>query len=178
MRESRQRFHFSLVSQPPFLPPQVKLAACGYQDNDRLARKFTALYALCEQQLSRQPHYDFGLRNILSVLRTAGASKRAAPAGASEAVLLMRTLRDMNTAKLAAEDAPLFGALVADLFPGLTAEAAPAVDVLAAVKKVARDRGLQEHGPWLDKCMQLYETTLVRHGIMLVGPSGSGEFCG
>ena len=88
----------------------------------------------------------------------------------------MRALRDMNTAKLAAEDAPLFGALVADLFPGLTADAAPAADVLAAVKKVARDRGLQEHCPWLDKCMQLYETTLVRHGIMLVGPSGAGEW--
>lgn len=41
-----------------------------------LSKKVFTLYSLAMQQLSKQDHYDFGLRSLTSLLRYAGRKRR------------------------------------------------------------------------------------------------------
>lgn len=96
----------------------ISLFSDGFLTAKVLAKKMTVLYKLAREQLSKQYHYDWGLRSLNSVLRMAGVAKRQTP-DAPENVVLMRVLRDMNFPKFVFEDVPLFLGLLKDLFPGI-----------------------------------------------------------
>jgi dynein heavy chain len=93
----------------------------GFNTASNLSVKMVTLYKLTKEQLSKQYHYEFGLRPIKSVLVQAGFLKRTYPDMPEDAVL-MRALRDMNMPKFVFEDEPLFKGLLQDLFPGLRAD--------------------------------------------------------
>lgn len=70
----------------------IMLFSEGFLNAKVLAKKMAVLYKLAKEQLSKQAHYDFGLRALKSVLVIAGELKRNSPE-IDENVVLMRTLR-------------------------------------------------------------------------------------
>ncbi|MCO5597847.1 hypothetical protein L7F22_051931 [Adiantum nelumboides] len=156
---------------------EIMLFSEGFGMAKVLAKKMTVLYKLAKEQLSKQYHYDFGLRALKSVLVMAGALKRGS-ADMSEQLVLMRALRDMNLPKFVFEDVPLFLGLINDLFPGLDCPRVRYPQLNDVVEQDLKENGyLVMTGPseQVDKVIQLYETMLTRHTTMVVGPTGGGK---
>ena len=100
---------------------QVMLFSQGFRTAESLASKIVPFFNLCDEQLSPQPHYDFGLRALKAVLASAGILKRerllasssegADAAGlsdaASEQVILIQSVTETIVPKLVADDVPL-----------------------------------------------------------------------
>ncbi|KAL0479463.1 dynein beta chain [Acrasis kona] len=156
---------------------EIMLAAEGFQDAKALAKKFVTLYQLNRELLSKQDHYDWGLRAIKSVLVIAGSLKRAEDV--SEEKILMRALRDTNLAKLSRDDVEIFKRLISDLFPRLEIQTKKDPDLEKALKQATHDLHLQtgENDIFIDKVVQFKELLDVRHSVFVLGPAGSGKSC-
>ncbi|KAK7067107.1 hypothetical protein SK128_011277 [Halocaridina rubra] len=153
---------------------EIMLVAEGFIEAKVLARKFITLYRLCRELLSKQSHYDWGLRAIKSLLVVAGSLKREDPELPEDQVL-MRALRDYNIPKIVTDDVPVFMGLIGDLFPALDVPRKKDLDFEKAVKEAAVDLKLQPEDSFILKVVQLKELLVVRHSVFIIGQAGTGK---
>lgn len=103
---------------------QVMLFSQGFRTAESLASKIVPFFNLCDEQLSPQPHYDFGLRALKAVLASAGILKRerllqsardaedddnavGLSDAISEQIIVIQSVTETIVPKLVAEDVPL-----------------------------------------------------------------------
>ena len=175
---------------------EVMLFAQGFTTAEALSQKVVPLFRLCEEQFTHQAHYDFGLRALKSVLVAAGDRKRQVMADArgakaaavttsqglsdaaaqeSERTMLLESVIATIAPKLVTQDVGLFYLLLRDFFPGRALPTLPMDELRESVTSVCAESGLAPAPGWVEKVLQLYHTKLTRHGVMIVGPSGTGK---
>jgi dynein heavy chain len=150
------------------------LMAEGFLTAKLLASKFYGLYTLLSELLSKQMHYDWGLRAVKSVLVVAGMLKRAEPNLAEDA-LLMRALRDFNIPKIVQADEVVFFGLLNDLFPELNPPRVFDEELSECVTVACESAGLWPDPFFTLKVMQLDELLDIRHCVFIMGPPGAGK---
>ncbi|RXN33505.1 dynein heavy chain axonemal [Labeo rohita] len=153
---------------------EIMLVAEGFLEARLLARKFISLYTLCKELLSKQDHYDWGLRAIKSVLVVAGSLKREDRSRPEEQVL-MRALRDFNLPKVVTSDVPIFLGLISDLFPLLDIPRKRDQELEQNVRRSVAELHLQPEENFILKVTQLEELLAVRHSVFVVGGPGTGK---
>ena len=157
---------------------RVRLYIFGYSDAAVLARKVALLFEYCENQLTRQHHYHFGLLSMLRALAACNHTILAQPSARGDENLLVRALRDAVVPMLLPSDVPLFLTLLSEMFP---LQQPPSVKDAATQSlesdlcAAAEARGFIAYTPWIAKVLQFHETTSARRGVLLLGATGSGK---
>ncbi|KAG6451921.1 hypothetical protein O3G_MSEX007393 [Manduca sexta] len=138
------------------------------------AKKVFTLYQLAMQQLSKQDHYDFGLRSMVALLRYAGVKRRAYPHLPEQEIVIL-AMRDMNVARLTAKDVPLFDGIMQDIFPDVTVPTLDYDMLETAISAEMRQAGLQPMKAALHKVIQTFETKNSRHSSILLGDTNTAK---
>lgn len=86
-------------------------------------------------------------------------------------------MRDVNVPKFLKDDLPLFENIISDIFPGVERPKVNYGNLTDGLTKACKQFNLQETEVFRNKIFELYDTIQVRHGLMLVGPTGGGKSC-
>jgi len=81
----------------------------------------------------------------------------------------------VNVPKFLKDDIPLFENIIRDLFPGVERPVYNYGSLLQSLQDTCKEMNLQATEVFVGKVLQLYDTIQVRHGLMLVGPTGGGK---
>lgn len=145
---------------------------------------------MCQDQLSRQSHYDFGLRALKSVLFSSGNLKRKDQEDNTdwnkyqdniekiedlEQDILLRSICETIVPKLIVDDIPLLSSLLNGVFPGKNVMPIQKDQLKKILVELCKYHNLLPEEQFIQKCLQIYTIQFLHHGLMFVGPSGVGK---
>lgn len=163
---------------------QVMLYSQGMVTAEALAGSVVDLFQKCETLMSKQSHYDFGLRALKTLLVSAGGLKRFALEGknvvdeqlaAVERDVLIKSACNNVVPKLVAQDLDVFADVLKETFPGSQVTKMEDEKLRSEIVEICKERDLVADDGFIQKILQLNQVVEMRHGVMLVGAVGTGK---
>ena len=161
---------------------EVMLYSQGFNQAKILSKQTVPFFDACSKQLSKQAHYDFGLRALKSVLVSSGGLKRArlleGNLGSEQTVepeIIVQSIRETIAPKLIKSDVEIMMNIETDCFPGVDYVPASLHALEGAIRDLAKERHFVVTDVWMTKVLQLYQIQKIHHGVMMVGNSGTGK---
>ncbi|KAK9876588.1 hypothetical protein WA026_013968 [Henosepilachna vigintioctopunctata] len=155
----------------------------GYQNANVIGRKLVEVFNLASMLLSKQRHYDWGLRAIKTVLNGCGRTKKLFVKNASKMVLDVNTemslvvsvLKSDAMSKLAYSDGQKFNNIIGQVFKDVKIQYVGNENLIKALEDTFVELGLTPNKRQVKKCVELYEQLRQRMGVAIVGPPTSGK---
>ena len=163
---------------------EVMLYSQGFNQAKQLSKQTVPFFDRCAALLSKQAHYDFGLRALKSVLVSSGGLKRLrltsnggelGPEEEVEPQIIVQSIRETIAPKLIKDDVEIMKSIEAEAFPGVDYVPATLTELETAIQSIAAERHLVVNDTWMTKILQLFQIQTIHHGVMMVGDSGSGK---
>lgn len=95
---------------------------------------------------------------------------------AIEQFFVIRSICDTIVPKLVPQDVPRLQSLLAGVFPGSEIVPIDAALLTAEVRRICQFECYEYEASWVQKLLQFFQMQKLNHGVMLVGPVGTGEF--
>jgi dynein heavy chain 1 len=164
---------------------QVMLYSQGIVSAEKLAGRVVDIFIMSQKRMSKQSHYDFGLRALKTLLVSAGGLKRKAIQDNEkiegeeltnlERRVLIQGACNNILPKLVAADIDVFSSILEEVFPGSEVSKMEDKNLKDVLEKICKTHNYTPHPNWVQKILQLKMVLEMRHGVMIVGPSGVGK---
>lgn len=162
---------------------RVLLFVEGFKNAEMIGSRMVELFNLARKILSPQRHYDWGLRELKTVLLACGRflRERSSVNGFQdkddddEMKLAVHALRSNTMSKLSSSDCKRFDMLINHVFANTESDMTRHDDLKLLVTQAFMQLNLQVNDIQLEKCLQLYEQLEKRMGVVVLGPPRSGK---
>lgn len=181
----KQLFRPVVMTHPDHEQIAKTLLHCeGFQNGELIGKKLVEVFQNSKELLSKQQHYDWGLRAIRTVLTGCGLALKQHRKNTNEAEgnriltelsLVLKVLRMDTLSKLTFNDSLKFESLAKNIFQDVQLQNLGNEVLVKALEESYSELKLEKNQRQINKCLELYEQLKQRMGVAIIGPPSSGK---